>query len=223
MGHIRMMGAVQPFLSGAISKTVNMPTSRDARGDRARPTSRPGSSGSRPSPSTATAASAASRSTPARRRTARRRRRAGASAWRVGACPTSAAPITHKFSIGGHEGYMTVGMYEDGTPGELFITMAKEGSVVSGLMDSFATSISMALQYGVPLRVLVRQVQPHALRAVGLHRQPGHPDREVDHRLHLPLAGAEVPPAARTAQACRPPLSLARPPPGPARPRRRWS
>ncbi|MFL5263098.1 MAG: vitamin B12-dependent ribonucleotide reductase, partial [Anaeromyxobacteraceae bacterium] len=62
--------------------------------------------------------------------------------------------ITHKFSIGGHEGYMTVGMYDDGSPGELFVTMAKEGSVVSGLMDNFATSISMALQYGVPLKVL---------------------------------------------------------------------
>ena len=62
--------------------------------------------------------------------------------------------ITHKFSIGGHEGYMTVGMYDDGMPGELFVVMAKEGSVVSGLMDSFATSISMALQYGVPLHVL---------------------------------------------------------------------
>jgi ribonucleoside-diphosphate reductase alpha chain len=68
--------------------------------------------------------------------------------------PDERRSITHKFSIGGHEGYMTVGMYDDGTPGELFITMAKEGSVVSGLMDSFATAISMALQYGVPLRVL---------------------------------------------------------------------
>ena len=69
--------------------------------------------------------------------------------------PDERRAITHKFSIGGHEGYMTVGMYDDGMPGELFVVMAKEGSVVSGLMDSFATSISMALQYGVPLRVLV--------------------------------------------------------------------
>jgi ribonucleoside-diphosphate reductase alpha chain len=68
--------------------------------------------------------------------------------------PDERRSITHKFSIGGHEGYMTVGMYDDGSPGELFVTMAKEGSVVSGLMDSFATSISMALQYGVPLHVL---------------------------------------------------------------------
>src|SRR5262249_17258095 len=69
--------------------------------------------------------------------------------------PDERQSITHKFSIGGHEGYMTVGMYEDGTPGELFCVMAKEGSVVSGLMDSFATSVSLALQYGVPLKVLV--------------------------------------------------------------------
>jgi len=62
--------------------------------------------------------------------------------------------ITHKFSIGGHEGYLTVGMYEEGLPGEIFITMAKEGSTVSGLMDSFATAVSLALQYGVPLKVL---------------------------------------------------------------------
>jgi ribonucleoside-diphosphate reductase alpha chain len=65
--------------------------------------------------------------------------------------------ITHKFSVDGHEGYVTVGVYEDGKPGEIFITMAKSGSVVSGLMDSFATSISIALQYGVPLQALVKK------------------------------------------------------------------
>jgi ribonucleoside-diphosphate reductase alpha chain len=69
--------------------------------------------------------------------------------------PDERQSITHKFSIGGHEGYITVGMYEDGTPGEIFITMAKEGSTISGLMDSFATSISYCLQYGVPLKFLV--------------------------------------------------------------------
>ncbi|MDH5682050.1 MAG: vitamin B12-dependent ribonucleotide reductase, partial [Spirochaetota bacterium] len=65
--------------------------------------------------------------------------------------------ITHKFSVGGHEGYITVGMYEDGKPGEIFIVMAKEGSVVSGLVDSFATAISLALQYGVPLEILANK------------------------------------------------------------------
>ena len=69
--------------------------------------------------------------------------------------PDERQAITHKFSIGGHEGYVTVGMYEDGTPGEIFVAMAKEGSTISGLMDSFATSISYCLQYGVPLKFLV--------------------------------------------------------------------
>ena len=69
--------------------------------------------------------------------------------------PDERQSLTHKFSIGGHEGYITVGMYDDGTPGEVFISMAKEGSTISGLMDSFATSISYALQYGVPLKFFV--------------------------------------------------------------------
>jgi ribonucleoside-diphosphate reductase alpha chain len=69
--------------------------------------------------------------------------------------PVERAAITHKFAVAGHEGYITVGLYEDGAPGELFITMSKEGSTISGLMDTIATSISLALQYGVPLRVLV--------------------------------------------------------------------
>jgi ribonucleoside-diphosphate reductase alpha chain len=135
MGHIRMMSAVQPFLSGAISKTVNMPSNATVTdietayleawklGLKAIAVYRDGCKRSQPLNSGKDAA--------------------------------ERSAITHKFSIGGHEGYMTVGMYGDGTPGELFVTMAKEGSVVSGLMDSFATSISMALQYGVPLKVLV--------------------------------------------------------------------
>ena len=69
--------------------------------------------------------------------------------------PDERQSITHKFSIGGHEGYITVGMFDDGTPGEIFVTMAKEGSTISGLMDSFATSVSYNLQYGVPLKFLV--------------------------------------------------------------------
>ena len=68
--------------------------------------------------------------------------------------PDERRAITHKFSVGGHEGYLTVGLYDSGMPGEIFITMAKEGSTVSGLMDSFATAVSLALQYGVPLKVL---------------------------------------------------------------------
>jgi ribonucleoside-diphosphate reductase alpha chain len=153
MGHIRMMGAVQPFLSGAISKTVNMPTSATAEeiehayleawklGLKAIAVYRDGCKRSQPL-NTGKARDEEPRAEANGERLARRR------------LPDERRSITHKFSIGGHEGYMTVGMYDDGTPGELFVTMAKEGSVVSGLMDSFATSISMALQYGVPLRVL---------------------------------------------------------------------
>jgi ribonucleoside-diphosphate reductase alpha chain len=69
--------------------------------------------------------------------------------------PNDRPAITHKFSIAGHDGYITVGMYEDGTPGEIFLVMAKEGSTISGLMDAFATSISLALQYGVPIKALI--------------------------------------------------------------------
>jgi ribonucleoside-diphosphate reductase alpha chain len=151
MGHIRMMGAVQPFLSGAISKTVNMPTAATPQdietayleawklGLKAIAVYRDGCKRSQP---LNTKADAEEKPAVLELRLARRR------------LPDERRSITHKFSIGGHEGYMTVGMYEDGTPGELFVTMAKEGSVVSGLMDNFATMISMALQYGVPLRVL---------------------------------------------------------------------
>jgi ribonucleoside-diphosphate reductase alpha chain len=155
MGHIRMMGAVQPFLSGAISKTVNMPQAATAEeiekayleawklGLKAIAVYRDGCKRSQPLNTGKEEARKAQAAPEGAIRLARRR------------LPDERRAITHKFSIGGHEGYLTVGMYDDGNPGELFVTMAKEGSVVSGLMDSFATSISMALQYGVPLKVLV--------------------------------------------------------------------
>ena len=155
MGHIRMMGAAQPFLSGAISKTVNMPTSATSAdiatayleawklGLKAIAIYRDGCKRSQPlNTGKSDKVEEAAEAAPAEPSLARRR------------LPDERRAITHKFSIGGHEGYMTVGMYDDGLPGELFVVMAKEGSVVSGLMDSFATSISMALQYGVPLHVL---------------------------------------------------------------------
>jgi ribonucleoside-diphosphate reductase alpha chain len=153
MGHIRMMGAVQPFLSGAISKTVNMPSTATPKdieqayleswrlGLKAVAIYRDGCKRSQPL-NTGKEKAVPAEAAPVAERLARRR------------LPDERRSITHKFSIGGHEGYMTVGMYDDGSPGELFVTMAKEGSVVSGLMDNFATSISMALQYGVPLKVL---------------------------------------------------------------------
>jgi ribonucleoside-diphosphate reductase alpha chain len=159
MGHVRMMAAVQPFISGAISKTINMPEESVAEdimdayieswrlGLKAVAIYRDGSKRVQPlssgggtnKPAAATAA------VPEKivYRPVRRK------------LPDERASITHKFSIGGHEGYITVGLYDDGTPGELFITMAKEGSTISGLMDGFATAISFALQYGVPLKFLV--------------------------------------------------------------------
>ncbi len=161
-GHIRMMAAVQPFLSGAISKTVNMPadatvedvmkTYMDAwrLGLKAIAIYRDGSKKAQPlvtrgNGSGAQAAKGPSQAPTAPPRPVRRK------------LPDERQSITHKFSIAGLDGYITVGMYEDGTPGEIFVTMAKQGSVISGLMDCFATSVSIALQYGVPLRVLVEK------------------------------------------------------------------
>ena len=150
MGHIKMMAAVQPFLSGAISKTVNMPTEITADeiqqayieawklGLKAIAVYRDGCKRTQPLSTSLEATRKENKTQLARRR-----------------LPDERQSITHKFSIAGHEGYITVGMFEDGMPGEVFITMSKEGSTISGLMDSFATSISIALQYGVPLKVLV--------------------------------------------------------------------
>jgi ribonucleoside-diphosphate reductase alpha chain len=162
MGHVRMMAAVQPFISGAISKTINMPEESTAEeimhayteswrlGLKAVAIYRDNSKGVQPlSSGTAKGAKQATAMTPAHveekivYRPVRRK------------LPDERQSITHKFSIGGHEGYLTVGLYDDGSPGELFITMAKEGSTISGLMDSFATAISYALQYGVPLKFFV--------------------------------------------------------------------
>jgi ribonucleoside-diphosphate reductase alpha chain len=166
MGHIRMMGAVQPFISGAISKTINLPeesTVEDVMeayteswklGLKAVAIYRDGSKRSQPlSSSTGKGekkANVSIASTPQPQtiekivyRPVRRK------------LPSERQSVTHKFSIGGHEGYITVGLYEDGTPGEVFISMAKEGSTISGLMDTLATSISYGLQYGVPLKFFV--------------------------------------------------------------------
>jgi len=152
--HIRMMAAAQPFLSGAISKTVNMP--RDSTVDdianaymeawelglKALAVYRDGSKEAQPV-STKSEAKAAAEKTLA----APRRER----------LPDTRRSITHKFSVSGHEGYITVGLYPDGRPGEMFITMAKEGSTIGGLMDCFGTAVSMSLQYGVPLEVYVNK------------------------------------------------------------------
>jgi len=174
MGHVRMMSAVQPFLSGAISKTVNMPEEATADeianvytegwrlglkaiaiyrdgSKRVQPlnTSKGQESGIRSQESGGVQAVASSLQPPA----AGPQHLAPSRPYRR-KLPDERAAITHKFSVGAHEGYLTVGLYDDGPPGEIFITMAKEGSTVSGLMDSFATAVSLALQYGVPLKVL---------------------------------------------------------------------
>jgi ribonucleoside-diphosphate reductase alpha chain len=154
MGHVRMMSAVQPFLSGAISKTVNMPRETTVEeieqvyteawklGLKAIAIYRDGCKRTQPLSTSMDGSSPGAEARPALRPTRMR-------------LPDERTSITHKFQIGSHEGYLTVGLYEDGRPGEIFIVMAKEGSVVSGLVDCFATSVSIALQYGVPLKVLV--------------------------------------------------------------------
>jgi ribonucleoside-diphosphate reductase alpha chain len=155
-GHVRMMSAVQPFLSGAISKTVNMPSDSTVdeveqayidgwkMGLKALAIYRDGSKRSQPMATTMDKTTGAKTvQTVVVDRPLRRR------------LPEERQAVVHKFTIGGHEGYITVGLYEDGSPGEIFLKMAKEGSTVSGLMDSFATVVSMSLQYGVPLKTLV--------------------------------------------------------------------
>ncbi len=158
MGHIKMMSAVQPFISGAISKTVNVPENITVDqitdlfmqawrlGVKAIAIYRDNSKRTQPlnAAKAANAKEAAPKAVSAPGFKPVRRK-----------LPSVRKAITHKFSIGGHEGYITVGMYDDGQPGEIFLVMAKEGSAISGLMDSFATAISLALQYGVPLRVLI--------------------------------------------------------------------
>ncbi len=192
MGHIKMMSAVQPFISGAISKTVNVPEATTIEeimeaymqawklGVKAIAIYRDNSKRTQPLNVAKTAKPAQPEFRPVRRK-----------------LPAERRAITHKFSIGGHEGYITVGMYDDGQPGEIFLVMAKEGSAISGLMDSFATAVSLTLQYGVPHQGPDRQVLARALRAVGAHGQPGDPVRQVDRGLHIPLAGLEVPLARR--------------------------
>ena len=108
--------------------------------------------------------------------------------------PRERQSITHKFSIGGHEGYITAGMYEDGTVGEIFLTdIGKEGSTLRGMMNSFATAISIALQYGVPLETLVQKFAYMRFEPEGITTEPGDPVRQVDARLHHALARVALP------------------------------
>ena len=170
-----MMGAVQPFISGAISKTVNLPNDAHGRRRRRRLRRRRGSTASRRSPSTATARRRCSRSRP---RTSDDERAASSRPRRTPIrrkMSDTRNSITHKFSIEGHDGYITVGLYDDGTPGEIFLSMAKQGSTVSGLMEAFGRAVVVR----APVRRAAAgprpQLQPHALRADGPHGEPRHP------------------------------------------------
>lgn len=184
--HLRMMAAVQPFLSGAISKTVNLPAEatpddimqtylegwklglkavaiyRDGS-KRIQPLStddgnQESSSKKEPKAPDHDSMLDAARNSPFRRR-----------------MPSTRQSLTHKFEVAGHEGYLTVGMYEDGSPGELFITMAKEGSTVGGTMDAFGTAISLCLQYGVPVNELCQKFAHSRFEPSGFTKNPDIP------------------------------------------------
>jgi len=185
MGHVRMMAAVQPFLSGAISKTVNLPPDATVEditsvyvqgwklGLKAIAVYRDGCKKTQPLNTAASksddavkgtrgvASAPASVAAPAPASGPRRKK-----------LPDERRALTHKFSVGGHEGYITVGLYEDGNPGEIFLTMAKEGSTISGLMDAFATAISLTLQYGVPLEALVEKFSHMRFEPAGYTKNP---------------------------------------------------
>jgi ribonucleoside-diphosphate reductase alpha chain len=172
MGHVRMMGAVQPFLSGAISKTVNLPEDATAKdivaayttgwklGLKALAVYRDGSKRTQP-------LNAGSGETVAdnvvKLQVERPLRHK---------LPDERRAFTHKFSIAGHEGYLTVGLYDDGKPGEIFLRMAKEGSTISGLMDTIATMTSVSLQYGVPLKALVDKFSHTRFEPSGFTNNP---------------------------------------------------
>jgi ribonucleoside-diphosphate reductase alpha chain len=183
MGHIRMMGATQPFISGAISKTVNVPREASVEdiekayieswrlGAKAISIYRDGSKRTQPL-NTSKAGVADTRNAGAEvrevvkevvkivERPTRRK------------LPDERPSITHKFDIAGHEGYITVGLFDDGQPGEIFLTMAKEGSTISGFADAFAQAISYALQYGVPLQVLVDKFSHARFEPSGMTKNP---------------------------------------------------
>ncbi len=183
MGHIKMMGATQPFISGAISKTVNVPreaTVEDIEkayieswrlGAKAISIYRDGSKRTQPLNTSKAGVADTRNAADGVRETVKevvkvvetpRRRK----------LPDERQAITHKFDVAGHEGYITVGLFEDGTPGEIFLVMAKEGSTISGFADAFAQAISYALQYGVPLQTLVDKFSHSRFEPSGMTKNP---------------------------------------------------
>lgn len=169
MGHVKMMAAVQPFLSGAISKTVNMPSDATVedvadiymqawnRGLKCIAIYRDGCKRSQPMNAKAEDIKTvvAPTAPPARRK-----------------LPTTRQSITHRFSVSGVDGYLTMGVYPDGTPGEMFVTISKEGSTISGLMDGMATGVSLGLQYGVPLDVFAEKLSYSRFEPAGFTGNP---------------------------------------------------
>ena len=184
-GHVKMMAATQPFLSGAISKTINMPEESTVEdiadayiqswklglkavaiyrdnSKRSQPLSAAGQKKDEKKPEAV--AAAASLIEPLQRELFGRQQREK--------MPYERASVTHKFSVSGHEGYITAGMYPDGRPGEVFIKMAKEGSTLSGIMDGLALTISLGLQYGVPLKVFVDKLLNTRFEPSGITANP---------------------------------------------------
>ena len=227
-GHVKMMAAAQPFLSGAISKTINMPeesTVEDVmdayieswklglkavaiyrdNSKRSQPLSAAGQKKDEKKPEPAAVVEALQQELFAR---AQREK-----------MPAERASVTHKFSVGGHEGYITVGMYEDGRPGEIFIKMSKEGSTLSGVMDGLALTVSIGLQYGVPLKVYVDKLLNTRFEPSGITANPkirfvssvlDYIARWLGGRFisadYLKLNGAAIPEAAASASAGQAPV-----------------
>ena len=198
IGHLRMMGAVQPFLSGAISKTVNVPEQTTPEeieelylegwklGLKSVAAYRDNCKGSQPLAAAGEASVTGLQ--PVRRK-----------------LPDERVAITHKFSVEGQEGYVTVGLYEDGKPGELFITMAKEGSTLSGVMDAFATAISLTLQYGVPLEFLVNKFSHVRFEPAGWTNNPQIPyAKSIIDYIFRWLAAKFLPPEEQAAVGVQP-------------------
>ena len=195
MGHVKMMGAVQPFISGAISKTVNLPETVSVDevsqllieswqlGVKAIAIYRDNCKVAQPLSGQKDGDAAVPLLAPAVALPQPKRRR----------LPDDRVEVGRKFKVGEYEGYIHVGLFDDGTPGDIFVDIAKEGTTLAGLMNSFMISVSLGLQYGVPLEVYVSKFSHMRFEPSGSDERRGHPRREVDRRLHLPLDGEEVP------------------------------
>jgi ribonucleoside-diphosphate reductase alpha chain len=238
-GHLRMMAAVQPFLSGAISKTCNVPaeaTVEDIRaaylegwklGLKALAIYRDGSKGSQPVSTKAESTDAVPAQSPTEVVPAEpapvhaptagpARTPAGQPQPRRERLPHTRQSLTHKFDVQGHEGYINVGFYPDGRPGELFITMAKEGSTIGGLMDVLGTSISIGLQYGVPLEVFVNKFAHSRFEPAGFTKNPDIPIAKSIADYIFRWLGMEFIPGYREANAPKRPPAEAPAEPAPA-------